>query len=75
MATKKTAESENYPSTDWHSFRVPPETDENGDKVKGRNENACETCGEPRDALVHQVDEAGNPTQEAQLQAQGLRKA
>ena len=64
-------------SYDWHAFndRHPdPEAlqpDAEGDDAPSKTpEDECETCGAGRDALVHQVDDSGNPTLEARQAAE-----
>jgi hypothetical protein len=61
----KQSDQPHNPGADWHKFNPFPDEDAEGNEVKG-HDGECETCGEDEDALVHQVDEAGNPTEEAQ---------
>lgn len=64
------------PSTDWHSFQLPykPLNEEEQEELNrgerqlevDEDRDECETCGEPRDALVHQGPE-GQRLHEARL--------
>jgi hypothetical protein len=63
------------PATDWHRFQQPlKDPDEDSGEATEVDEKGkdCETCGQPTDALVHEVDDAGNPTREAQAKAAGV---
>ena len=73
MADTKSTKS-GPPAHDWHSFQAPfvELSDEEQEEVNaGEREpelddrDECETCGEGHKHLMHQVDEAGNPTDEA----------
>lgn len=72
--TKKSDEPQN-PGTDWHQFRQPlqdPDKDSGEATELDEKGKDCETCGQPEDALVHQVDDSGNPTPEAQAKAEHI---
>lgn len=60
---------EGAPAYDWHAFQQPlepdPESEGEARQAEGKTKDECETCGEGQDALVHQIDDSGNPTLEA----------
>jgi hypothetical protein len=78
MADTTKKDTDGIGGTNWHAWQAPLAEPEKGSgeatevDEKGKD---CEVCGQGADALVHQVDDSGNPTPEAQHEAETGHKA